>query len=87
MSKNKEAMKSTDEPIEFGERVPDFLPSPRELAEADEVVKITIALSKSSVAFFKQAAEENNSSYQKMIRRLLDEYVHRQEQLPQRKHA
>ena len=87
MSKNKEAVKYTDEPIELGERIPDFLPSPRELAEADEVVKVTIALSKSSVAFFKQAAEENNSSYQKMIRRLLDEYVQRQEQLAQRLHT
>jgi predicted DNA binding CopG/RHH family protein len=80
MNKNKETVRYTDETIELGERVPDFLPSPRELAEADEAVKITIALSKSSVAFFKQAAEENNSSYQKMIRRLLDEYVQRQEQ-------
>ena len=87
MSKNKEAVRYTDEPIELGERVPDFLPSPRALAEADEVVKVTIALSKSSVAFFKQAAEENNSSYQKMIRRLLDEYVQRQEQSRQHYHA
>lgn len=77
MSKNIETAKYTDAPIELGERVPDFLPSPQELAEADEVVKITIALSKSSVAFFKQAAAESNSSYQKMIRRLLDEYVQR----------
>ncbi len=87
MSKSKEAVSYTDEPIEFGERVPNFLPSPRELAEADEVVKVTIALSKSSVAFFKQAAEENDSSYQKMIRRLLDEYVQRQDQPSQRYHA
>lgn len=87
MSKNKETVKYSDEPIELGDRVPDFLPSPRELAEADEVIKVTIALSKSSVAFFKQAAEENNSSYQKMIRRLLDEYVQRQEQPTQRYHA
>ena len=87
MSKNKAAVRYTDEPIELGQRVPDFLPSPRELAEADEVVKITIALSRSSVAFFKQAAEENNSSYQKMIRRLLDEYVQRQEQPTQGYHA
>ncbi|MFN2202797.1 MAG: CopG family transcriptional regulator [Caldilineaceae bacterium] len=87
MSKNREAVNYTDEPIELGERVRDFLPSPQELAEADEVVKVTIALSKSSVAFFKQAAEENNSSYQRMIRRLLDEYVQQQEQLTQRLHT
>jgi predicted DNA binding CopG/RHH family protein len=87
MSKNREAVNYTDEPIELGERVRDFLPSPQELAEADEVVKVTIALSKSSIAFFKQAAEENNSSYQRMIRRLLDEYVQQQEQLTQRLHT
>ena len=87
MSKNREVVNYTDEPIELGERVRDFLPSPQELAEADEVVKVTIALSKSSVAFFKQAAEENNSSYQRMIRRLLDEYVQQQEQLTQRLHT
>ncbi len=86
MSKNKEASKYTDEPIELGERVPDFLPSPQELAKADEVVKITIALSKNSVDFFKQAAAESNASYQKMIRRLLDEYVQRQEQTTQHFH-
>ena len=87
MSRNKEAVRYADEPMEVGKRVPDFLPSPRELAEADEVVKVTIALSKSSVAFFKQAAEENNSSYQKMIRRLLDEYVQRHDEPAQRYHA
>ena len=75
MSKNKQTLEYTDEPMEMGNRVPDFLPSPRELAEADEVVKVNIGLSKSSVDFFKQAVEENHSSYQKMIRRLLDEYV------------
>jgi predicted DNA binding CopG/RHH family protein len=45
------------------------------LAEADKVVKVTIGLSRSSVDFFKQAAVERSTSYQKMIRRLLDEYV------------
>lgn len=77
MSKNKEEIEYTNDPIELGERVPDFLPSPKELAEADEIVKVTIGLSKSSVAFFKEAAAEYNTSYQKMIRRLLDEYVER----------
>jgi len=84
MSKNKETAKYTDEPIRLGARVPDFLPTPAELAEAEETVKITIALSKPSIEFFKQAATETNSSYQKMIRRLLDEYVQRHQEAKQR---
>jgi predicted DNA binding CopG/RHH family protein len=37
---------------------------------------VTFALTKASVDFFKQEAEKRQVSYQKMIRRLLDEYAH-----------
>ena len=57
--------------------VSDFLPTPEELVLKDETVKITIALSKSSVDFFKNEAKKYNTQYQKMIRRLLDEYTAR----------
>jgi hypothetical protein len=60
--------------------VRDFLPPPEELAFRDEAVKVTIALSKRSVEFFKAEAERHNTQYQKMIRRLLDQYVERYEQ-------
>lgn len=63
------------------EIIPDFLPSPEQLAFKEETVKITIALSKSSIDFFKKKAETHRTQYQKMIRRLVDEYVSRQEQL------
>lgn len=63
--------------LSWEERVPDFLPTPEELTEADEVVEVTIALSKSSIEFFKQAAAESSSSYQEMICRLVDKYVQR----------
>jgi len=53
----------------------DFLPSPAELAFRDEDVKITITLSKRSVAFFKSEAARMDTQYQRMIRRLLDAYV------------
>jgi len=36
---------------------------------------VTIALSKTSVDFFKNEAKKYNTQYQKMIRRLLDEYT------------
>ena len=41
----------------------------------DETVKVTIALSKVSVDFFKKEALKYNTQYQKMILRLLDEYA------------
>jgi len=55
--------------------VADFLPSPEELVLKDETVKVTIALSKTSVEFFKNEAKKYNPHYQKMIRRLFDEYA------------
>lgn len=55
--------------------VPDFLPPPDQLAFRDEGVKITIALSKRSVEFFKSHAAKNQTQYQRMIRQLLDAYV------------
>jgi predicted DNA binding CopG/RHH family protein len=55
--------------------IADFLPPPEELAFREETVKVTIALSRASVEFFKQEAERLHVPYQKMIRRLLDEYA------------
>ena len=55
--------------------VDDSLPSPEELVLKDETIKVTISLSKASVDFFKKEAKKYNTQYQKMIRRLLDEYA------------
>ena len=71
----KRKIKYTDEPMGKVKVVADFLPSPEELALKDETVKVTIALSKTSVEFFKNEAKKYNTHYQKMIRRLLDEYA------------
>ena len=65
----------TDEPFGKVEVIPDFLPSPSELAFREEGVKVTLALSKSSVDFFKLEASKHQTQYQRMIRRLLDSYV------------
>lgn len=56
----------------------DNLPSIDDLAAREETVKVTITLSKLSVEFFKNEARARSTQYQKMIRRLLDEYVQRQ---------
>ena len=71
----KEKIKYTDEPIGKVRVISDFLPSPEELALNEETVKVIIALSKTSIDSFKKEAEKHNTQYQKMIRRLLDEYV------------
>ena len=55
--------------------VDDFLPAPEELVFKEDNVKITMALSKSSVDFFKAEARKHRTSYQAMIRRLVDLYA------------
>jgi len=71
----KERIKYTDEPLGKVRVISDFLPSPEQLALKDETVKVTLSLSKTSVDFFKKEAKKYNTQYQKMIRRLLDEYT------------
>jgi len=68
-------VKYADEPLGPLKRVPDFLPSPEELVFREDTVKVTIALSRESVEFFKREAERHHTQYQKMIRRLLDAYT------------
>jgi predicted DNA binding CopG/RHH family protein len=65
----------SDGPMGAVRVVEDFLPPPEELAFREETVKVTIALSKASLDFFKQEAAKHQVSYQRMIRRLLDEYT------------
>jgi predicted DNA binding CopG/RHH family protein len=65
----------TDEPLGDVQVIPDFLPSPEELAFREDSVKVTLTLSRSSVAFFKNVARKHHTPYQKMIRRLLDAYA------------
>ena len=76
-----EKMDYHDEPIGELEIIPDFLPSPADLALKEEVVKITIALSKDSVDYFKDEAARHHTKYQRIIRQLLDLYVARQRAL------
>lgn len=67
-------IKYTAEPME-AKLVQDFLPPPHELAFREEGVKVTLALSKKSVAFFKSEATKHHTQYQRMIRKLIDSYV------------
>lgn len=77
----KKKMRYTDEPIGKVKVVKDFLPPPDRLAFREDTVKVTMVLSKGSIEFFKQEAQKHHTSYQTMIRKLLDLYAlhHRDE--------
>ncbi len=71
----KSKIKYTDEPLGKVRVVRDFLPPPEQLVLKEDKVKITISLSKSSIDFFKKEAKRNRTSYQRMIRQLIDLYA------------
>ena len=68
-------IKYTNESLGKTQVVADFLPSPSELAFREEGMKVTLALSKKSIDFFKSEASKHHTQYQRMISRLLDSYV------------
>lgn len=61
--------------MQIGDEVKDFLPSPEELRMKEDTQKVTIALTKRSINFFKKQAKDNKLKYQIMIRDILDHYV------------
>ena len=71
----KNKIKYADEPIEELRIIKDFLPPPDQLVLKEENVKITISLKKSSVEFFKKEAQKHRTSYQRMIRQVIDWYA------------
>jgi predicted DNA binding CopG/RHH family protein len=73
----KKKIKYSNEEIGKVEVVKDFLPKPEDLVFREDMVKVTLNLSKSSVEFFKELAEEHGTQYQKVIRNLLDRYTSR----------
>ncbi|MBF0557374.1 MAG: CopG family transcriptional regulator [Nitrospirae bacterium] len=71
----KTKIKYTEEPMGELRVIKDILPSPEQLALKEENIKITISMKKSSIDFFKKQAKKQHTSYQKMIRRLIDWYA------------
>ncbi len=71
----KKKIKYSDEPMGKVKVIEDFLPSPDELAFREETIKVTLQLSRASVEYFKKEAQLHHTPYQRMIRRLLDEYT------------
>jgi hypothetical protein len=71
----KSKIKYTEEPMGKLKVVRDFLPRPDQLVLKEENVKITISLKKGSIDFFKKEAKKHHTSYQKMIRQVIDWYA------------
>jgi len=71
----KTKIKYTDEPMGELRVIKDFLPPPEQLVLKEENIKVTIALKKASVEFFKKEAKKHHTSYQKMIRQVIDWYA------------
>ena len=71
----KKKINYTDEPLQLGKTVKDFLPSPADLAMLDKTVRVTINLNEDSVNFFKEEAEKSGVPYQRLIRKVIDLYA------------
>ena len=67
--------KYTEEPMGELKVVKDFLPPPDQLVLREDNVKVTISLKKLSITFFKEQAKKQKTSYQKMIREVVDWYA------------
>jgi hypothetical protein len=67
--------KYTEEPMGHLKIVKDFLPPPDKLVLKEDNVKVTISLKKSSISFFKEQAKTQKTSYQRMIREVIDWYA------------
>jgi predicted DNA binding CopG/RHH family protein len=65
----------TDEPLGRIRIIEDFLPPPEALVLRKDKVKVTLELNKGSIDFFKREARKQKTSYQKMIREVVDIYV------------
>ncbi len=71
----KAAPEDISEAIIASTELEDFLPPPELLIPKEETTKITIALSKRSIDFFKEISKKTNVPYQQMIRKILDNYT------------
>ena len=71
----KNKIEYAEEPMGDLRIIRDFLPPPDQLVMKEDNIKVTISLKKSSVSFFKKEAKRHNTSYQKMIRQVIDWYA------------
>ena len=65
----------TDEPMELGEVVEDFLPSPEELIAKKNKVNVTLELTEETIRLLKAEAAKQKISYQEIISVLVNQYA------------
>lgn len=70
----------TDEPMEIGQTIPDFLPPPAQLVFKVPRDKITIEVHKPILGFYKAEAEKLGIPYSQLIRAVLSEYAKRMQE-------
>lgn len=56
-------------------QIPDFLPPPSQLLPNEEAVKITLSVTADTLKFFKSAAKDSGTKYQRMMRAVLNGYA------------
>ena len=77
----KKKTKYTDAPwavaraLAASDPIEDFLPPPESLVFKRPSVKVTLALSRESLEFFKEKAKQHRVPYQTMIREVVQRYV------------
>jgi hypothetical protein len=70
-----DAPEDISEAILTAAEVGTVIPPPEMLIPKEETRKVTIALSKKSLDFFKETAKKTRIPYQQMIRKVLDMYT------------
>ncbi len=73
--KKRRKVEDPDMPSDNSFEIPDFLPPPHELANAQTLVITTIGLDLETIKFFKREAKKHGGKYQKMIREVLKRYA------------
>ncbi len=65
----------TDEELEFGEIVEDFLPPPSQLIAKQKKVTITIELTEEKLQLIESEAKKKQLSYSSLIESILNDYT------------
>ncbi len=67
--------RDVNEPVGKLNLVTDFLPPPEMLIPKSDTVKVTIAVDRETLKFFKSSAQKTGLKYQRMIREVLNGYA------------
>jgi predicted DNA-binding protein YlxM (UPF0122 family) len=68
-------IKYTDQDLEFGEIVEDFLPPPSELIPKQKKVEIKLNLAEEKLLLIEKEANKKNISSQDLIESIIDKYI------------